>query len=68
MINLDEEKLSAAVSGFQVPVKPEVLSSIDRLMTKEEPDIQEIASLISSDVGLSASILKIINSPLYVMD
>jgi len=65
LINLDEEKLSAAVSGFQIPVKPEVLSSIDQLMAREEPDIEEIASLISSDVGLSASILKIVNSPLY---
>lgn len=65
MINLDEEKLSAIVSGFQIPVKPEVLSSIDRLMAQEEPNIEKIASLISSDVGLSASILKIINSPLY---
>ncbi|NQY87536.1 MAG: HDOD domain-containing protein [Colwellia sp.] len=68
MFNLDEEKMSAVVSGFQVPVKPEILSSIDKLMADKEPDIKAIASLISSDVGLSASILKIINSPLYGMN
>ncbi len=56
------------MSGFQVPVKPEILSSIDKLMADKEPDIKAIASLISSDVGLSASILKIINSPLYGMN
>lgn len=56
------------MSGYQVPVKPEILSSIDQLMAKKEPDIDKIAGLISSDVGLSASILKIINSPLYGMN
>ena len=68
MFNLDEEKISAGVSGFQVPVKPEILTSIDQLMTSKEPDIGKIAALISSDVGLSASILKIINSPMYGMN
>ena len=68
MFNLDEEKISAGVSGFQVPVKPEILTSIDLLMAKQEPNIEKIAGLISSDVGLSASILKIINSPMYGMN
>ena len=68
MLNLDEDKISAGVSGFQVPVKPEILTSIDLLMTSKEPDIEKIAALISSDVGLSASILKIINSPMYGMN
>jgi len=68
LFNLDQEKISAVVSGYQVPVKPEILSSIDQLMSTKEPDIEKIARLISSDVGLSASILKIINSPLYGMN
>lgn len=68
LFNLDEEKISAVVSGFQVPVKPEILTSIDQLMAQKEPDIEKIADLISSDVGLSASILKIINSPMYGMN
>jgi HD-like signal output (HDOD) protein len=67
-LNLDEKKISAGVSGFQVPVKPEILTSIDKLMAENEPDIDKIAALISSDVGLSASILKIINSPMYGMN
>jgi len=64
LTSLDDKK-SAILSGFQVPVKPEVLSRIDQLMAQKEPDIQKVADLISSDVGLSANILKIINSPLY---
>lgn len=68
MFNFDEKKISAGVSGFQVPVKPEILTSIDQLMAQKEPDIEKVAALISSDVGLSASILKIINSPMYGMN
>lgn len=67
MYNISEETKSAMISGFQIPVKPEILSSIDQLMAEKEPDIQKAADLISSDVGLSANILKIINSPIYGM-
>lgn len=67
MHSISEEKKLAMVSGFQVPVRPEVLSSIDKLMDEKEPDIHKVAHLISSDVGLSANILKVINSPLYGM-
>ncbi|OUR62965.1 hypothetical protein A9Q74_01745 [Colwellia sp. 39_35_sub15_T18] len=68
MFDLDNKKMAAVVSSFQVPVKPKVLSEIDELMTEKEPNIDAIAALISSDVGLSATILKIINSPLYGMN
>jgi HD-like signal output (HDOD) protein len=37
-------------------------------MEEEEPCIDKIAHLISSDVGLSAAILKVINSPFYGMN
>jgi len=68
MFDLDNKKMAAVVSGFQIPVKPEILSEIQTLMEQEEPNISEIAMLISSDVGLSAAILKIINSPFYGMN
>lgn len=51
LINIDEEKISAVVSGFQVPVKPEVLASIDQLMATKKPDIEKISGLILSDVA-----------------
>ncbi len=68
MIELDKEKMSSVVASFQVPVKPEILSEIQSRMDEEHPNIDEIAHLISSDVGLSAAILKIINSPFYGMN
>jgi len=68
LFDLDEEKMSAVISGFQVPVKPEILSQIQLLMDEEVPSIEDVSTLISSDVGLSAAILKIINSPFYGMN
>ena len=68
LFELDEQKMAQVVAGFQVPVRPEILSEIDDLMAEKEPNIGAVANLIASDVGLSATILKIINSPLYGMN
>lgn len=65
MINLDDKKLASAVSSFQVPVKPQILTDMQLLLDEIEPEIASIAELISNDVGLSSAILKIINSPFY---
>lgn len=68
MFDLDNSKLAAVVSSFQIPVKPQILTDIQTLLNENEPDIDQIANIISSDVGLSAAILKIINSPFYGMN
>jgi len=68
MFDLDNKKMAEVVSSFQIPVKPEILTHVQELMEIDEPDIEQIANLISSDVGLSAAILKIINSPFYGMN
>lgn len=67
MNNLDDKKISAVVSSFQIPVKPQILTELQSLLDEVEPDIDKVAKLISTDVGLSSSILKIINSPFYGM-
>lgn len=60
--------MDAVISSFQIPVKPQVLTDIQAVMSETEPDIEQLAGIISSDVGLSAAILKIINSPFYGMN
>jgi len=68
MFNLNKKELESVVASFQIPVKPEILTKIQMLMSEAEPNIEKIAALISSDVGLSASTLKIINCPFYGME
>lgn len=68
MFTLDEEKMNTVVSSFQIPVKPDILTEIQDIINVAEPNIDLVASTISKDVGLSSSILKIINSPFYGMN
>jgi len=68
MFNLDNKKMSLVVSSFQIPIKPQILIEMQLLLDNVEPDIHSIAVLISNDVGLSSTTLKIINSPFYGMN
>lgn len=68
MNNLDNKKIAAVVSSFQIPAKPQILTELQSLLDEVEPDIDKIANLILTDVGISSSILKIINSPFYGMN
>jgi len=68
LFSLDQKQMEKVVSGFQIPIKPEVLTNIQQLMSITEPDIEEVAALVSNDIGLSSAILKIINSPFYGMN
>lgn len=49
----------------KIPPRPAVLLGIQKEMRKLEPDFVELATLISADVGISASLVKIANSPLF---
>ena len=68
MFNLDQQQINAVISSFQIPVKPEILTEMESLMEEEYPDLNDISNLIAKDVGLSAAILKVINSPFYGMN
>ncbi|WAJ69462.1 HDOD domain-containing protein [Catenovulum adriaticum] len=68
MIEVDDKVALDVTHGFHIPPKPEVLIKLKALMAHKEPEMLDIADLISSDVGLSAGILKAINSPLYGLD
>lgn len=60
--------MASAISSFQIPVKPQILTDMQLLLDEVEPNIESVAGLILNDVGLSSAILKIINSPFYGMN
>jgi HD-like signal output (HDOD) protein len=62
---LDLEQAKALVGNIDIPVRPVVLQKIMELQERDDFDIGEIAKAISSDVSLSAGVLKTVNSPLY---
>lgn len=65
MFDIDQEKAKKIISGFQIPIKPQILAELQQEQAKPEPSPDAFAEVISKDVALSASILKTINSPTF---
>ncbi|GAB6043354.1 HDOD domain-containing protein [Endothiovibrio diazotrophicus] len=66
MIQL-EEQTENLMKGYFIPPKPELLSDLHAAASRAEPDPGEVAEIVARDVGLSAAVLKTINSPLFGM-
>lgn len=63
--DLTTEQIQHIMQGIAIPPQPQVM--VDLQMEQFSPDcsVGSIARLISQDVGLSGSILKTVNSPLF---
>ncbi|XPV77536.1 MAG: HDOD domain-containing protein [Desulfovibrio sp.] len=49
----------------QIPTLPEVYQKLTRELQEEEPSIQAVGKIVSQDVGMSAKLLKIVNSSFF---
>lgn len=58
-------ELEQVVLGLGIPPCPQILLDISIEARKSEPDLNRIEKLICADVGLSAALIKTINSPFY---
>jgi len=63
-----EEGIGIAIRDIGIPPRPSVLVEIDAEMARHEPDFSFLAKIISSDVALSAALLKTTNSPFFGLD
>lgn len=62
---LSEEQIRKVLRGITVPPQPQIIVDIHMEQVMPNPDINHIAKLISQDVGLAGTILKIVNSNLF---
>ncbi len=62
---LDEDNIQKILRGITVPPQPQVIVDIHMEQAMPNPDIKRIGKLISQDVGLSGTILKVVNSDLF---
>ena len=62
MIDKEMERVSLSIG---IPTCPSILLELTEETKKEEPDFMKVEKLVSRDVGLSATLLKTINSPFY---
>lgn len=64
-IELDKNHIEKVLNGISIPPQPQVLQDLHAEKKKGFPNFSRVAELISKDVGLSAAVLKTINSPFY---
>lgn len=62
---IDDVQIDKVLCGIQIPAQPRALIEIQDELRCLAPDIKRISSIVSKDVGLSAAVLKTINSPFY---
>ena len=62
---LNEEQVNKILRGITVPPQPQIIVDIHMEQAMPNPDIDRIAQLISQDVGIAGTILKVVNSELF---
>lgn len=62
---LSEDQIKHVLQGIKVPPQPQIMVDLQMEQAMPDPDIGRIAQLISKDVGLAGTILKIVNSPFF---
>jgi HD-like signal output (HDOD) protein len=62
---LDDEQIKRILRGITVPPQPQIIVDIHMEQAMPNPDIRRIGKLISQDVGLAGTILKVVNSKMF---
>lgn len=65
MADLSEEQINKILQGITIPPQPQIMVDLQMEQVMPDPDIDRIAQLISQDVGLAGTVLKVVNSPFY---
>lgn len=55
----------SSFGSLHIPPRPEVVTALMEEKAKAEPDFQRVAKLITADVGLSAAMIKSVNSAAF---
>ena len=60
-----DQELERVAQSVGIPPCPGILIDLSAEAKKDDPDFRKIERLVSMDVGLSATLLKTVNSPFY---
>ena len=66
-VELSQEGVAQLLKGISIPPRPTLLIDVDQELKRVDPDMKRIAGLIGKDVGVSAAMLKTLNSPLFAL-
>lgn len=62
---LDERVKNVVARLDRLPTVPRLYAALLDLLSQEDPSLREVSSLIAQDVGMSAGILKLVNSAFF---
>ena len=62
---IEEKAASEILKGISIPPQPQIMVDLQFEMAMPEVNIGKIAEIISKDVGISGSVLKVVNSPFF---
>ncbi|NWB84321.1 HDOD domain-containing protein [Pseudomonas gingeri] len=65
LTELTAEQIKLALQGISVPPQPQIMVDLQIEQYLPDPDLTEIARLISQDPGISGALLKLINSSYF---
>lgn len=62
---LSNDDIEQVFKTIDIPTCPAIVIEVMSESQKDMPDIQKLAKLVASDIGMSAIVLKMANSPLF---
>ena len=62
---LPQDNIEKILKGITIPSPPQIIADLQMEMAMPDPDLNEMADMISKDPGLAGGVLKTLNSPYY---
>ena len=62
---LSEQDITEILRGISIPPQPQIMADLQMAQAFDPPDLNEISKLISRDVSICDSVIKLANSPYY---
>lgn len=63
--SLTQENIEGILKGITIPSPPQIIADLQIEMAMPDPDLNEMADMITKDPGLAGGVLKTLNSPFY---
>lgn len=65
LLELDRARRNGPLQHIVIPPCPDLLCRLQQAMAMPEPDLNEVARIVSSDVAMSAALIRMANGPLH---
>ncbi|MBJ7538903.1 HDOD domain-containing protein [Marinomonas transparens] len=65
--DLNTEHIQKVLRGISIPPQPQIMVDLHMEQAMPDPDMTAIANIISQDIGLSAAVLKLVNSAYFAL-